>query len=52
LLGLIKNRIRMKRIKERFFGIGVLLLLAVLHLSCGFSGTSESVLPCAIYKVC
>jgi hypothetical protein len=33
----------MKRIKERVFGFGVFILLAVLHLSCGSSGTSESV---------
>jgi hypothetical protein len=33
----------MKRIKERLFGFGVFVLLAVLHQSCGSSGTSESV---------
>jgi len=34
----------MKRIKERLVGFGVYVLLAVLHLSCGSSGTtSESV---------
>ena len=33
----------MKRIKERLLGFGVFILLAVLHLSCGSSGTSESV---------
>lgn len=34
----------MKRIKERLFGFGVFVLLAVLQQSCGSSGTtSESV---------
>jgi hypothetical protein len=33
----------MNRIKERLFGFGVFVLLAVLHQSCGSSGTSESV---------
>jgi hypothetical protein len=33
----------MKRIKERLFGFGMFVLFAVLHQSCGSSGTSESV---------
>jgi hypothetical protein len=33
----------MKRIKERLFEFGVFILVAGLHLSCGSSGTSESV---------
>ena len=34
----------MKRMKERLFGFGVFVFLAVLHQSCGSSGTtSESV---------
>ena len=33
----------MKRIKERLFGFGIFILLAVLQQSCGSSGTSESV---------